>query len=81
MIYIFDGAMGTMLQDAGLPTGACPELWNIEQPAAITAIHKRYIDSGADIIETNTFGANRIKLSSFGGGSTGCAWLSIAFVA
>jgi len=66
MIYIFDGAMGTMLQDAGLPTGACPELWNIERPSAITAIHKRYIDSGADIIETNTFGANRIKLTHYG---------------
>lgn len=66
MIYIFDGAMGTMLHDAGLPTGACPELWNIEQPAAITAIHKSYVDSGADIIETNTFGANRIKLTHYG---------------
>lgn len=66
MIYIFDGAMGTMLHDAGLPTGTCPELWNIEQPAAITAIHKSYIDSGADIIETNTFGANRIKLMHYG---------------
>jgi len=66
MIYIFDGAMGTMLQDAGLPTGACPELWNIEQPAVITAVHKSYIDSGADIIETNTFGANRIKLTHYG---------------
>lgn len=66
MIYIFDGAMGTMLQNAGLPPGYCPELWNIEQPAAITAIHKSYIDSGADIIETNTFGANRIKLVHYG---------------
>ena len=66
MIYVFDGAMGTMLQDAGLPTGACPELWNIEQPTIITAIHKRYIDSGADIVETNTFGANRIKLTHYG---------------
>ncbi len=66
MICIFDGAMGTMLQAAGLPTGACPELWNIEQPAVITAIHKNYIDSGADIIETNTFGANRIKLTHYG---------------
>jgi len=66
MIYIFDGAMGTMLQDAGLPSGACPELWNIEKPAVITAIHKSYIDSGADIIETNTFGANRIKLTHYG---------------
>ena len=66
MIYIFDGAMGTMLQEAGLPSGACPELWNIEKPTAITTIHKRYIDSGADIIETNTFGANRIKLTHYG---------------
>ena len=66
MIYIFDGAMGTMLQDAGLPVGACPELWNIQEPAAVTAIHKSYIDSGADIIETNTFGANRIKLTHYG---------------
>ncbi len=66
MIYIFDGAMGTMLHNAGLPTGACPELWNIEQPSAITAIHKSYVDSGADIIETNTFGANRIKLTHYG---------------
>lgn len=47
-------------------TGSCPELWNMEQPAAITAIHKSYIASGADIIETNTFGANRIKLTHYG---------------
>lgn len=66
MIYIFDGAMGTMLQDAGLPVGACPELWNIQEPAAVTTIHKSYINSGADIIETNTFGANRIKLTHYG---------------
>ena len=66
MIYIFDGAMGTMLHNAGLPTGTCPELWNLENPTAITNIHKSYIDSGADIIETNTFGANRIKLSHYG---------------
>lgn len=66
MIYIFDGAMGTMLQNAGLPPGYCPELWNIQQPESVTAIHKSYIDSGADIIETNTFGANRIKLTHYG---------------
>ncbi len=66
MIYIFDGAMGTMLQNAGLPVGACPELWNLQESAAVTAIHKSYIDSGADIIETNTFGANRIKLAHYG---------------
>lgn len=66
MIYIFDGAMGTMLQNAGLPVGACPELWNLQEPAAVTAIHKSYVNSGADIIETNTFGANRIKLTHYG---------------
>jgi 5-methyltetrahydrofolate--homocysteine methyltransferase len=66
MIYIFDGAMGTMLQNAGLPPGYCPELWNIQQPESVTAIHKSYISSGADIIETNTFGANRIKLTHYG---------------
>lgn len=66
MIQIFDGAMGTMLQQAGLPAGACPELWNIENPAAITSIHRQYVEHGANIIETNTFGANRIKLTHYG---------------
>jgi 5-methyltetrahydrofolate--homocysteine methyltransferase len=66
MIYIFDGAMGTMLQNAGLPPGSCPELWNLEHADAITSIHKNYIQNGADIIETNTFGANRIKLTHYG---------------
>ncbi|MDR7868751.1 MAG: homocysteine S-methyltransferase family protein [Sporomusaceae bacterium] len=66
MIFVFDGAMGTMLQQAGLAPGDCPELWNVENPAAVTAIHRRYVETGADIIETNTFGANRIKLSHYG---------------
>ncbi len=66
MIKIFDGAMGTMLQQDGLAPGACPELWNVENPAAVTAIHRQYIEHGADIIETNTFGANRIKLAHYG---------------
>lgn len=66
MIKIFDGAMGTMLQQAGLPAGACPEIWNIENPAAVTAIHRQYVEHGADIIETNTFGANRLKLNHYG---------------
>jgi 5-methyltetrahydrofolate--homocysteine methyltransferase len=66
MIHIFDGAMGTMLHNAGLPAGYCPELWNTENAQIITTIHKHYIESGATIIETNTFGANRIKLSHYG---------------
>lgn len=66
MIFVFDGAMGTMLQQAGLAPGYCPELWNVENPSAVTAIHRLYVESGADIIETNTFGANRVKLTHYG---------------
>lgn len=66
MIRLFDGAMGTMLQKAGLPPGACPEFWCLEKPEMITAIHRQYVEAGADILETNTFGANRIKLAHYG---------------
>lgn len=66
MIHIFDGAMGTMLQNAGLKPGDCPEILNIKQPALIQSVHQTYIEHGATIIETNTFGANRIKLSHYG---------------
>ena len=61
-----DGAMGTMLQAHGLQPGACPELWNIERPEVIRAIHAAYIEAGSRIISTNTFGANRLKLESYG---------------
>ena len=60
-----DGAMGTMLQSHGLQAGACPELWNAERPDAIRAIHTAYIEAGARVISTNTFGANRLKLESY----------------
>lgn len=66
MIAIFDGAMGTMLQNAGLAVGACPEAMNLEAPDVVTSIHRQYIEHGATIIETNTFGANRIKLTHYG---------------
>jgi len=66
MIYVFDGAMGTMLQAAGLQPGDCPEMLNIENPAVVEKIHAAYIESGADIIETNTFGASRLKLEHYG---------------
>lgn len=67
MIHIFDGAMGTMFQQLNLlQTGACPELLCIEQPAAVTRVHQQYVDAGADIIETFTFGASALKLAHYG---------------
>ncbi|MBQ7476133.1 MAG: homocysteine S-methyltransferase family protein, partial [Selenomonadaceae bacterium] len=66
MIKIFDGAMGTMLQRGGLKAGACPELMNVENPDVVKKIHQAYIDAGANIITTNTFGASSIKLAHYG---------------
>ena len=62
---LLDGAMGTMLQAYGLKSGKCSEEWNISHPQIVQKIHQEYIKAGADIILTNTFGASRIKLSSF----------------
>ena len=58
----FDGAMGTMLQRAGLKGGELPEALNITRPEIISDIHKQYIDAGADVITANTFGASKYKL-------------------
>jgi len=55
-----------MLQNAGIPSGKCPELLNVEDPDTIRSIHRKYIQAGADIIETNTFGGNPVKLGSYG---------------
>lgn len=65
--FVFlDGGMGTMLQSAGIETGHIPELLNITNPEALADIHRQYVESGADIIYANTFGANRIKLKNSG---------------
>ena len=61
MIF-FDGGTGTLLQEKGLQAGELPELWNIENKQALIEIHKNYFEAGSDIVLTNTFGANRIKL-------------------
>lgn len=63
---IFDGAMGTMLQNIGLKPGELPEMLNIKDKDKIIDIHKKYLAAGAMVITTNTFGANEIKLKSFG---------------
>lgn len=65
-LLFFDGAMGTMLQAAGLQPGELPELWNCLRPEQITAIHTAYREAGANILKTNTFGANRFKLADTG---------------
>lgn len=59
---IFDGAMGTMLQAAGLPAGGLPEVYNIEHPGVIREIHQKYIAAGCQVITANTFQANAFKL-------------------
>lgn len=60
--HIFDGGMGTMLQANGLPTGGKPEEFNMTHGDTVRAIHRAYVEAGADIITTNTFGASRHKL-------------------
>ena len=65
-ITLLDGAMGTMLQSAGLPLGQVPELWNITHPEHVSAVQRRYIEAGSRVIYTNTFGANRYKAASCG---------------
>lgn len=62
-LLIFDGAMGTQLQNAGLKAGDIPEELNIEQPELLRGIHKKYLDAGAHFITTNTFGCNRLKMA------------------
>jgi 5-methyltetrahydrofolate--homocysteine methyltransferase len=65
-VLVMDGAMGTMLQSMGMKPGGCPEELNLSKPELIQKIHRMYIKAGAMILDTNTFGANRIKLQDFG---------------
>ena len=61
-----DGAMGTMIYSKGIPFERCFDELNLSDPALVADIHRAYIDAGADVIETNTFGANRLKLGEHG---------------
>lgn len=63
-ILIFDGAMGTMLQQKGLSLGELPETFNITHPETVLAIHREYVLAGADVITTNTFQACELKLKN-----------------
>ena len=60
MVFL-DGAMGTQLQALGLRPGEIPELWNLERPSDVQAVHEAYFAAGADVVYANTFGANRAK--------------------
>ena len=61
-----DGGTGTSLQKMGLKAGERPETWNLLHPERIEALHRAYLDAGADVIYTNTFGANRLKYPADG---------------
>lgn len=63
---IFDGAMGTMIYQRGVFVNACYDELCLTRPELIGAIHEEYVEAGADVIETNSFGANRMKLGAFG---------------
>jgi methionine synthase I (cobalamin-dependent) len=63
---VTDGAWGTQLQDTGLPTGACPDEWNLSHPDRVEAVPRSYVEAGSQVVLTNTFRANRLALHSYG---------------
>ena len=65
-LALFDGGMGTLLQERGLDDGGCGELWNVERPDQVAAIHEEYAAAGATILTTNTFGGTRPRLAMNG---------------
>ena len=65
-IVVFDGAMGTMLYSKGVFINQCYDELNLRAPDMVREIHKKYVDAGAHVIETNSFGANRLKLTQHG---------------
>ena len=65
-VLVADGAIGTTLQAAGLPEGTAPESWNLTHPEKILDLHRAYLEAGAQIILTNSFGGNRFRLGKKG---------------
>ncbi|HZK01717.1 MAG TPA: homocysteine S-methyltransferase family protein [Anaerovoracaceae bacterium] len=63
---IFDGAMGTMIQNSGFPVGKIPEIFNFKHPEVVKKIYQQYLSAGSDVISTNTFGSNRFKTANCG---------------
>ena len=65
-LVLFDGAMGTMLYSKGVFINQCYDELNVRAPDLVRDVHRAYVKAGADVLETNSFGANRLKLSQFG---------------
>jgi methionine synthase / methylenetetrahydrofolate reductase(NADPH) len=65
-VYVFDGAVGTMIYSRGVYINRCYDELNLTQADLILGIHREYVKAGADILETNTYGANRVKLKAYG---------------
>lgn len=73
-VLMGDGAMGTMLQSAGLEPGDAPERLNVENPEAVLSVHVAYIEAGSDVVTTNTFGGNRFRLDLHDAGDRVHEW-------
>ena len=65
-VLLADGAMGTMLMQRGLKPGACPEALVLDNPSVLKDIARAYLDAGADIVQTDTFGGSPLKLAEYG---------------
>jgi homocysteine S-methyltransferase len=65
-VYLFDGAMGTMLYAKGVFINKCYDELNLRMPEIVLDVHREYVRAGAEILETNTYGANAVKLRTFG---------------
>src|SRR5204862_7736763 len=65
-VHVLDGAMGTMLYSKGFFLNVCYDELNLRQPKLVQEVHAAYVRAGAEILETNTFGANHLQLGSYG---------------
>jgi len=65
-VHVCDGAMGTMLYGKGVFVNVCYDELNVKEPRLVESVHEAYVRAGADVIETNTFGANPVKLAAYG---------------
>src|ERR671912_343805 len=65
-VHVLDGAMGTVLYSRGVFVNVCYDELSLARPELVQTVHREYVSAGAEVIETNTFGANPAKLSSYG---------------